>query len=155
MAQWTGKRWCFTINAKKNSDEDEAFWELAEYWEAMNEIDVAYLICKGEQGEMGNYHLQGYVTFKCPMKMKEIKALFGCPHMHLEKCKGDEDDNIAYVSKVETAWNMFQLKVRDHRPKKAWCDETNNPWREEHWKKCDKCKEYVIRETEDFLEKIV
>lgn len=151
MAQWVGKMWCFTINAVKNSDETEAFWELEPFYEKCMELVAEYIIVKGERGEEGNYHLQGYVRFAQDKRMKEVKDLFGCKKMHVEKCKGRESDNIRYVSKIETTWNDFPLYERGKSIKIVEC-KVRNPWADRHWLNCTECKEIVIAQQNDFAE---
>lgn len=86
MAQWTGKEWCFTINAPKGSDEDEADAFLGAYYEIIIGIDCKYCCVNGEIGDSGNYHLQGFIIFNEDRQFKELKlSEFRCPTMHLEK----------------------------------------------------------------------
>lgn len=112
MAQWTNYEWCYTINAEKNSDEESAIAQLEDiYANAMGIDDVVYHICKGEVGESGNYHLQGFIFFNNKMTMKKVKKLFGCDDMHLEKRldKSTAHKAAAYCRKEETAWDAFPL----------------------------------------------
>jgi len=46
-------------------------------------------------------HLQVYVEFKRQVRMKFIKDIFG-DKVHIEACKGSQEDNIKYCTKVES-----------------------------------------------------
>lgn len=52
-----------------------------------------------EVGENGTPHLQGYATFKKPMRIVGIKKLPGCERMHLEVRRGTHQQAIDYCGK--------------------------------------------------------
>lgn len=111
MAQWRGHEWCFTINAPRGSDEIEAEAYLDKFYTNMLTLECKYLVCKGELGETGNYHLQGFVIFKESRTFRDIKEIFGCGKMHLEKraARSTSKQAADYVKKPETSWDLFPL----------------------------------------------
>lgn len=82
------KRWCFTYN---NYTEEH----LVEIVEILTKNCFKYIIGK-EVGEKGTPHLQGYITKSSAFRPFTLFKKFNC---HWEKCKGSEEENIAYCSK--------------------------------------------------------
>lgn len=83
-------RWCFTFN---NYSDDEH--RIMVQW--CNIFTKAFIIGK-EVGEKGTPHLQGYFNLKKQMRFTELKKVLS-PKIHLESCKGNEEDNYNYCSK--------------------------------------------------------
>lgn len=82
------RAWCFTLN---NYTEEED--------KALQELECNYLIYGYEVApETGTPHLQGYVRFKFPKKLEQVKAKI--PRAHLEKSRGTIEDNISYCMKT-------------------------------------------------------
>lgn len=83
--QPASKRWCFTLN---NPQIDEIIpEELCEYGIIGNEIAP----------ETQTKHLQGFVSFKVPKRLNQVKAIL--PRAHWEKAKGSVQQNFDYCSK--------------------------------------------------------
>lgn len=146
MAQWVGAEWCFTINAPKDSDEPEAEEFLNEFYERCRDLDCKYLVVKGEIGESGNYHLQGFVMFNQKRRFREIKEMFACGSMHLEKRANRSTNAQAanYVKKVETAWDLFPLiekgAIVSENSGRCPRASSTGPWTSDgHWKQCADC----------------
>lgn len=158
MAQWCGKEWCFTINAPKESDEAEAEEFLSEFYDRCLTLDCKYIAVKGECGESGNYHLQGFVVFKETKRFREIKELFACGSMHLEKRSNRSTNAQAanYVKKQETSWALFPLfesGAIDGLTKTDSCSRTSSdgPWStDNHWRNCQECRTHRMRSNEEF-----
>lgn len=104
MAQWVSDRWCWTINAPKDKNEDEQEAYLLEVAEKVRGIDCKYICYKGERVSCG--HLQGYIEFVEDHRMKVVKSLFPVTHVHLTKARGDWEQNHVYITKLETAWRI-------------------------------------------------
>lgn len=85
-----GKRWCFTLNnyTVQNVQDVRTYSKK-----------LAGIIFSKEVGENGTPHLQGYMEFKSQTRMETIKKGMNCNHVHLEKAKGNREDNIIYCSK--------------------------------------------------------
>lgn len=142
MAQWTSKEWCFTINYNDDesiedsavtdelidlgSDEEElAILQLSVVYARLMGLEVPYIVCKGEIGKTGNYHLQGFVMFDRPMTMKSVKELFQCSWVHLEKRspKSTAFKAAAYCKKPETAWVLRLFEIGELKTPCATKDE--------------------------------
>lgn len=122
MAQYTGREWVFTINAKDCLIEEECHKQLNPIYEHLKEMiepPIEYLVVKGERGANGNYHLQGYVMFASTITRNRVKEAFGCNWMYLEKrAKGSSPSlAAAYVKKTETSWDGFPILERGEVPK--------------------------------------
>ena len=84
------RRFVFTLN---NYDDDA----LSVVRSFLNSPPIRYAIFGREVGEQGTPHLQGYVSLSKPIKFPTLhKAL---PGAHLEKAKGNEEQNYVYCSK--------------------------------------------------------
>lgn len=160
MAQWIGAEWCFTINAPKNSDEEEAEQFLSEFYDRCMSLDCKYLAVKGEVGELGNYHLQGFVIFNQKLRFREIKEIFACGSMHLEKRSNKSTNTQAanYVKKPETAWNIFPLfesGAMEDIIKLCPRSSSTGPWTADgHWKTCPECRTRREHDLDRFAEYI-
>lgn len=157
MAQWIGHEWCFTINAPKNSSEEEAEEFLSPLFDHIRQLDqVKYVVVKGECGEFGNFHLQGFIILVAKLTMKEIKALFHCQTIHLEKRsnKSTNAQAAAYVKKPETYWPFFPLYEKGSLDIVTGCREKSGtgPWRADHYNGCPDCLMMRIAAFKDFDE---
>lgn len=121
MAQYTGTEWCFTINARNETKSAECFLQLKPFYDHLKTLPgVTYLAVKGERGENGNYHLQGFVIFATTFTRNQLKGLIGCSWMWAEKRSKDSTPSLAaaYVKKTETSWAAFPLIERGSLPMK-------------------------------------
>lgn len=84
-----GRKWVFTLN---NYTEDE-YNLLKNYCTQKTHYIIGREI--GENNETP--HLQGYISHKNPLDFKSIKNI--CARLHLEKAKGNDDENYLYCSK--------------------------------------------------------
>lgn len=81
---------CFTMN---NYDEVG----VAHVRNVLSSPEVRYAIFGREVGESGTPHLQGYLAF---LKVKRLNAVIrALPGCHVEKAKGNEQQNFEYCSK--------------------------------------------------------
>lgn len=113
----TSKAWCFTLN---NWTADE--FDLIRY-----SPKIKYLIMGREIGEQLTPHLQGYLTTKTAIRFSAVKKIVG-PRAHIEKAKGNAQQNIDYCSKdgdfVEVGTrpltNQQKGSVEKERYARAW-----------------------------------
>ena len=94
------KTWCFTWNnyTEENMEQME---------QAFKKHDLAYIIGK-EIGELGQTpHLQGYCAAATKFRWSELAL--PC-QIHWEKCKGTQQQNIAYCSK-DGDYVLHKLKL--------------------------------------------
>jgi len=111
------RRFCFTWNNYPETAEQR----LREFYDAKNPV---YMIVGKEVGESGTPHLQGYIHLKERMSFKKMKDKF--PTMHLEKAKGNAEQNKIYCSKEQ---NFFELgtcpKGAGAASKESWSEILN------------------------------
>ncbi len=91
---------CFTLN---NYSEEE-----------YNKITQSFSTFKyviGKEGDEKTPHLQGYVEFNKQLSFKQIKEMI--PRAHIEKPRGNRDQNIAYCSKEGNFVSNFPMKRRE------------------------------------------
>lgn len=79
------KNWCLTLNNPESPC-------LGFQEEIMN-----FMICGLEIGEQGTEHIQGYIQFKKPKRLAQLKKMF--PRAHLEVARGKPSANVTYCSK--------------------------------------------------------
>jgi len=89
------RKYCFTLN---NYTEEEV--------EHIKSLDgnkqVRYLIAGKEMGDVEHTpHLQGFIVFHNAKTFAQTKTFLG-ERYHIEKCKGNTQQNIAYCSKENT-----------------------------------------------------
>lgn len=162
MAQWIGNEWCFTVNAPKNCDELEAENFIHPIYNSLGNIDCKYLCVRGEVGEQGNFHLQGFVIFNEKRKFKDVKEEIHRT-CHLEKRAKTSSaeaasDYVCHRGKHENKggkWPMFPLLEYGVFPgteneKAVLTCGIRNPWADSHWKTCEKCKPFVLKSYDDF-----
>lgn len=105
------RRICFTLF----DDEHDKLWTLPP--------DCNYLIVQHERSASGRLHYQGYAEFNKKLRFQAIKDRFQAPTLHVERCSGDQQSNIAYCSKDDTKCGdctmgrteIGQRKVQGHR----------------------------------------
>lgn len=81
----------FTVNNFSEEDEQQC-WALP--WECK---DCRYIVVGKEVGESGTPHLQGYISFKQPKSLKQLKDFF--PTAHFEPRKGTPSQAAEYCKK--------------------------------------------------------
>lgn len=86
------RRWAFTLNNWTN-DELERLRSLD------GNVAVRYLICGAEVGDSGTPHLQGYVEFTRPKRIRGVKDLLGSERFHVEPAFADAQANTEYCEK--------------------------------------------------------
>ncbi len=63
---------------------------------------MEYLVYQEEQGESGNYHLQGYCEFTEQLRLNAVKDLLGGATVHIERRRGSQAQAIAYCKKEDS-----------------------------------------------------
>lgn len=64
---------------------------------------VTYYVFQLEKApSTGGLHFQGYIRLSRAMDLAPLRKLFGPFNPHLEACKGNESENVAYCTKEET-----------------------------------------------------
>lgn len=64
---------------------------------------IKYAIWQVEQcPKTGKRHIQAYIELPKPMRINQVKNLYGCSGIHLEKRRGNQADAIQYCSKEDT-----------------------------------------------------
>lgn len=98
--------WSFTLNNPKDD-------EVVALRKILNEqTQVRYAIFGKEVGESNaTPHLQGYVAFKSQKTFNVAKTLIG-ERSHIEKAKGNEEQNVVYCSKEDTNAEEFGSRHR-------------------------------------------
>lgn len=94
----TSRNYVFTLN-NPNSGELEAL---------RSSLAIKYCCWQTERGATGTEHLQGYVEFIRPFRIKGAKRALGCDRYHLEPRMGTRDQAIAYCSKAATRVGPFE-----------------------------------------------
>lgn len=95
------KYWCLTVQSDRAT---EALWPTLTPSDPFP-IEIpdgcVYAVCQVERApQTGKLHLQLYLAFEKNKRFGAIKRLF--PHSHIEKAKGDADDNTKYCTKEDT-----------------------------------------------------
>lgn len=116
-----GRRWCFTLN--NYTEEDLS--QLSAYFDKTTKF---YIIGK-EIGESGTPHLQGYFERNMQIRFDTLKKIM--PKCHLEKAKGNKQQNVEYCSKtgitVTKEVNSRENKIlKKHYTAIKW-----KPWQQE------------------------
>lgn len=92
-SQTRARSWCFTLN---NPTEEEIL--LPQSWD---DSSYNYLVYQLELGESGTPHLQGYVSFKNPVRFAEFRKYFVDQRAHIAAAKGTAEQNKKYCTKEE------------------------------------------------------
>jgi len=87
------KQWQLTEN-NPSYTKQEAVERLASVGTAL------YSIGCSEVGASGTSHIHAYVVYKNAIELSSLKKLF--PRAHFEKCKGNVQSNVDYISKDDT-----------------------------------------------------
>lgn len=85
------RKWVFT------SFVITASWK--EEWQAKSKSFRYCVVGREECPSTGRIHLQGFMTFKNPMRMNGVKSVIGDPTAHVEVAKGDITSNQQYCKK--------------------------------------------------------
>lgn len=106
------RRWCFTWNNYTD--------EVIESLKTVCPDRADYLMYGTEIGESGTPHLQGYVEFGSPLAISTVKSrldpkLKGKSPIHVETCKGSQEQNINYCSKDGNVVEYGQSKEQGSR----------------------------------------
>jgi len=107
-----GRRFCFTWNNYPETAEAQirAFHE---------EKQATYTIVGREIGENGTPHLQGYFHLKDRLAFSRLKEYF--PSIHIEKAKGNAEQNKIYCSKDLDFFEMGTCpKTSGNASKESW-----------------------------------
>jgi hypothetical protein len=91
------RNYCFTLN-NPTEEEQTTLCELVGDGSKV----FRYLCMQEEVGESGTHHMQGYVEFRRPLRLREAKAKIGIDRIHLEKRRGSQRQAIDYCKKTET-----------------------------------------------------
>lgn len=83
------RRWTYTLNNYTQEEYDK----IINYMK----LDNRKFVVGREIGENGTPHLQGYVSLPGPVKFATIKNLM--PRAHIEKAKGNDEQNLKYCTK--------------------------------------------------------
>lgn len=84
----TSRHWCITIN-------NPSVCPLPE-----PPSQVKLLVYQLEEGEEGTPHIQGYMEFVSPVRMRAVKRIY--PTAHIERRRGTKLQALRYVSKEDT-----------------------------------------------------
>lgn len=84
----TSRHWCFTINNPETCPLPEP------------PSSVKLLVYQKEVGEQNTCHIQGYLEFTSPVRMKAVKRIY--PRAHIERRKGSRLQAVQYVTKEDT-----------------------------------------------------
>lgn len=90
MVQQLNRRFCFTWNNYPATAEEQ----LRTFFSTKRAV---YMVVGREIGESGTPHLQGYIHLKDAITFARFKHYF--PSMHIEKAKGNAEQNKTYCSK--------------------------------------------------------
>lgn len=101
------RSFCFTWNNYPSTAEAE----LRQFFDVKQPL---YMIVGKEVGENGTPHLQGFMQLKDRMSFARLKAVF--PSMHIERAKGNAEQNRTYCSKEQ---NFFEMGTCPRTPGKA------------------------------------
>lgn len=116
------RKFVFTLN---NWTEQE-FVSMSQYFEKKG---FKYIIGK-EVGESGTPHLQGYVD--CNGKQIRFSTLKNLNNrLHIEKAKGNRQQNIEYCSKDEDYVSTFELPLKQKILKKYYEGVKWKPWQQD------------------------
>lgn len=69
---------------------------------------ITYLVAQLERGERGTLHLQGYVEFDKPLRLRRAQEVLGMGLIHLESRKGTQDQAIEYCMKQESRVRLWR-----------------------------------------------
>lgn len=90
----TSRNYCFTIYPEKEPE--------FKLWEKLPETAI-YMVFQYEKcPKTEKIHLQGYIEFDTPHRLKRAKELIGSNTIHLEKRKGTRDQARNYCMKTDT-----------------------------------------------------
>jgi len=108
------RRFCFTWN----NYPDNAEQLIRDFH---NEKQAIYTIVGKEVGDNGTKHLQGYFHLKDRIGFKRLKQLF--PSIHIEKAKGNAEQNKIYCSKELDFFEMGTCpKTSGNASKESWSE---------------------------------
>lgn len=120
--------WCFTINNYDMDDESRCY---ALPWDS----GCKYVVVGKEVGSSGTPHLQGYVYFPDAKTMAAVSTYL--PRAHLEKARGDAQENYEYCTKdgdfYEWGDRPDTQKVKGDKNKQRWEDALQAA-REDRWR---------------------
>lgn len=114
------RKWVFTLNNWSNDE--------LEHLKRCLTLKHANFIIGQEIGEQGTPHLQGYMEFINPVYFSSLKSIND--RMHLEKARGNKQQNIEYCSKDGVVTSTFPLP-RKQRLLNKFNNITWKPWQQE------------------------
>lgn len=96
------QRWCGTLNNYSQEEEETMQQFIQDY--------CIYGIYGREKGDQGTPHLQCYWHFKRSQRGTFLKKYF--PRIHIESCKGTEEQNVEYCQKEGDFWEHGTLSKK-------------------------------------------
>ncbi len=114
-------RWCFTLN---NPTEEETQAVRA----SLGKLDRCMWIFGQEVGDTGTPHLQGYLEFLNARSFAIVAAML--PRAHLEKARGNKQENIKYCKK-DGKWEGNFPKSRLELILDSYSTIVWKPWQQE------------------------
>lgn len=112
--------WCFTFNNYTDATEKHIQEHLAE--------KAKYVVYGKETGANGTPHLQGYIYFKNTMWKTTVNKLFRGGHV--EPCKGTPEQNKAYCTKENTAFEHGELPISTQEKVRRMNEKKKTNWHE-------------------------
>lgn len=122
VMQTRHRSWCFTVN--NPTADEEALYRLVNGYK--------YYVFSREKGELGTWHLQGYVTWTSPRTLTATRKLL--PRAHLSVARGTAKQNRDYCLKdLETDDHGYYEDGKIPSSPEAQGDPEKERW-EEAWK---------------------
>lgn len=116
------RRYCFTINNPTDVAGEPGNFVTPESVLHCNghlPAGISYVVYQKEQGEQQTPHYQGYIVFANPVSMGVVKNTLGSPAAHVERAKGNDDQNKEYCTKpdgrLEGPWEFGQCPHQGQR----------------------------------------
>lgn len=107
MANPRLRDWCFTVFDMQ--------------WFPHADVNRIYIVYQEEVApDTGRHHFQGFVQFKKPYRMGQVKTSLGCEEAHLEPMRGSREQARAYCMKEESrAQGAHPIEEGEFKPSNA------------------------------------
>lgn len=113
MSGYRGKFWVFTLNNPRPAEEI-LLQDLA------NDFTIVqYLVYGNEVGESGTPHFQGFVEFKEPHRLTQVKTLLGRRY-HIERARGTPKQASDYCKKDGDYQEFGELRTTGPGRRNDW-----------------------------------